>query len=176
MIYFDMDGVLADFDWGVKNLLGMPCYAQGDRKKPHRFDDQLFTAIRECGDFYLRLPPIEDGVRLFEHAVRLCGPSNVAILTGIPRPERNIPEAADNKRAWCEKCLPCQVEVIAVPRREKPDYARSRDDVLIDDFAANIKEWEKAGGTGVLFTDFGSAEKKLMDVWTLAQLMPDELP
>ena len=43
-IYFDMDGVLADFDRGVKELLGQSPINQADKTEAQ--DDEMFQAMR----------------------------------------------------------------------------------------------------------------------------------
>ena len=56
-IYFDMDGVLADFDRGVRDMCQMEA---GDQEAPDReeHDDLMFAAIAATPHFYLRLEPI----------------------------------------------------------------------------------------------------------------------
>ena len=43
-IYFDMDGVLADFNRGVKEILGIEPMDQDSATKD--YDDRLFQAIK----------------------------------------------------------------------------------------------------------------------------------
>jgi len=58
-IYFDLDGVLADFDRGVRELCGMEPVDQNNKNKGD--DDRLFEAIRAVEHFYNsapRCPPL----------------------------------------------------------------------------------------------------------------------
>ena len=56
-IFFDMDGVLVDFNGGQKRLLGIEPISQ--EKKKSEDDDRLFSLMREYGHFYRDLEPIE---------------------------------------------------------------------------------------------------------------------
>ncbi|MBQ3863905.1 MAG: hypothetical protein II790_07700, partial [Schwartzia sp.] len=73
------------------------------------------------------------------------------ILSGIPKPRRGITTAADDKSEWVRRNLGEHIKVNIVYREEKKNYVTGRDCILIDDYEKNIKEWEKAGGTGILF-------------------------
>ena len=47
-IYFDMDGVLADFDRGVRELCNMEPLPQSE-DFPVGYDDELWRKVREAG-------------------------------------------------------------------------------------------------------------------------------
>ena len=51
-------------------------------------------------------------------------------------------------------------KVHIVQRREKKDFAK-KDVILIDDHSKNIREWEAAGGTGVVHKNVNSTIKQL---------------
>ena len=50
-----------------------------------------------------------------------------------------------------------------VLRAQKKDYATSdeKPNVLIDDYIKNIREWESAGGIGILHKDVGKTINEL---------------
>ena len=149
--FFDMDGVLVDFSLGVKELLNIEPIPQGTKKKPKDYDDILFTKIKEHKNFYRELKEIPEGIELFKYVVEKIGIENVEVLTGVPKPTRNIPEAPQNKIDWCKEHLPYPVKINPVLRKDKPLFITGKDSILIDDYNSNIKEWVKAGGTGFLF-------------------------
>ena len=142
-VYFDMDGVLADFAKGLRDMCGMDAPVQGAGS-----DDAVFDAIRRIPHFYLNLEPNQGVVDLFRMLDDIEGIS-CAVLTGIPKPSRGIADAEQDKREWVERHLGPETEFIAVERRHKADYAK--DSILIDDYPPNIGEWEAAGGCGILF-------------------------
>ncbi len=147
IIYFDMDGVLADFDRGVKELLDLEPIDQGNHTAEQ--DDVMFSRMREIGHFYGKLEPIPGSIDLFMEVYSKYG-DRCRILSGIPKSSRGIDTAAEDKRAWVRRYLDEDVIVNTVLRAEKPQFATGSNDYLIDDFTKNISEWESAGGTGIL--------------------------
>ena len=151
-IYFDMDGVLADFWNGVRELCGLEPPDQNNPGKDKKSsDEKMFNSIKSVDNFYLKLKPIEEGVRLFMNLQKSYGKDKVAILTGIPKPERGIIQASDDKKEWVRKYLGKDVEVNTVLAREKKNYCKGFGYMLIDDYKKNIDEWENVGGIGYRF-------------------------
>ncbi len=153
-IYFDMDGVLADFDRGLREMCGMEPQEQGN----DAVDDMVFAAVRAVPHFYLNLKPVEGMLELFGE-VRSAYGGRVEILTGVPSARRGIVDASSDKVEWVGRYLGKDVVVHTVARKEKRDYAEGC--ILIDDFEKNIGEWKAAGGEGVLFTSVQSARETL---------------
>ena len=60
-LYLDCDGVLAAFDRGATEILGLPPKAFQARHNPGLFSKKQATAP----DFYARLPLMPDAMRLF---------------------------------------------------------------------------------------------------------------
>ena len=164
-IYFDMDGVLADFERGVRELCGMEPARQDQTWTPGS-DDAMWVAIREAEHFYDRLEMMPGAKELFDRLYERYG-DRVEILTGVPKPKRNIPEAGDDKTRWVHRLLGEDIRVNVVLREEKPNYCRNRDCILIDDFDENINSWEESGGTGILFTTAEDAKKTLEEMGIL---------
>ena len=143
-IYFDMDGVLADFDSGVEDLCSLPRPSlDHDSSEQNR---RMWEAIREYGHFYYQLDPMPGAIEMF-NAVYDRYQDRCEILTGIPKPKRNIPEAAQDKVDWVRKYLNDTVVVNTVLREEKINYCFGPQDVLIDDYTKNGLEWRNKGGT-----------------------------
>ena len=150
-IYFDMDGVLADFDRGVKELCNMDPLPQSE-DQPVGYDDELWSKVREAGHFYDKLEIIPGSKELFDYVYNKYG-DKCEILTGVPKPRRGITTAGDDKISWVRRLLSKNIKVNIVWREDKPDYCTGKDCILIDDYELNIREWENCGGTGLLFSD-----------------------
>ena len=158
-IYFDMDGVLADFDGGVIEFCGF-----GDVKSRAELtkeqDDLMWEKIKAVPHFYDRIKPLEDGVGLFFKLYELYG-DKCELLTGIPKPKRGIVSAPEDKINWAHRVLSPEIKVIPVYRENKKDYCSGPDCILIDDMKSNIDSWSEYGGTGILYTDAASASEEL---------------
>lgn len=161
-IYFDMDGVLADFDRGVRELCNMEPLPQSENL-PAGYDDELWSKVRETGHFYDKLDLIPGVKELFDYVYNKYG-DKCEILTGVPKPRRGITTAGDDKINWVRRLLSNDVVVNIVWREDKPDYCSGKDCILIDDYELNIREWENCGGTGVLFNDAASVMVRLKTI------------
>ncbi len=149
-IYFDMDGVLADFDRGVIELCGMKPMDQANRTPEE--DNALWEKIREVGHFYDKLEMMPRAKELFDAVYGKYG-NRCEILTGIPKPKRGIVTAGEDKKNWAYILLSQDVVVNIVFREQKPEYCSGKDCFLIDDLKKNILSWEEIGGSGILHTD-----------------------
>ena len=149
-IYFDMDGVLVDFNGGVMDMFQIDA---GNQEDPGReeLDDRMFAAIAAMPHFYLKLKPIEGTLDILKELIPRYG-SRVEILTGVPKPFRKVYTAAEDKTEWVREYVSKDIVVNAVLRREKMQFARGPGSILIDDMKMNIREWTEAGGTGIIFT------------------------
>lgn len=117
-LYLDCDGVLADFDRGATELLGMAPRQFEKRKGMGAF----WAALARHGDFYASLPLMPDARRLFD-AVRHLEP---IILTGLPRGNW----AAPQKVRWAAKHFP-GTRILTVMAVDKRNHCRAGD-ILID--------------------------------------------
>lgn len=149
-IFFDLDGVMADFDRGVHELCGMDAFSHED-DPAYNFDDEMWVRIKEVGHFYDKLELMPGAKKLFDDLYARYG-SKCEILSGIPKPKRGITTAGQDKINWVRRMLSDDVVVNIVYKEDKPDYCTGRDCILIDDLPANIMAWEKMGGTGIINT------------------------
>jgi len=149
-LFLDLDGVLVDFDAGVKRVTGnLP-----SELSPRRMWPQLARA----DGFYEHLDWLPDGRRLWT-AVEPLRPT---ILTGLPMGKWAEPQ----KRAWCARELGAEVPVITCMSRDKAARAneavpRGRTPVLVDDRERLRESWELMGGLFVHHTDAESTLRAL---------------
>ncbi len=144
-IYFDMDGVLADFARGVQELCHMEAPPQEGHKEEN---DKMWARIRSIGNFYDRLELMPGAKEMFDKLYKTYG-SKVEILTGVPKPEKGILTAEKDKINWVRRLLSDKVVIHTVLRREKKNFCEGEGCILIDDLKKNIEEWKKQGGTGI---------------------------
>jgi 5'(3')-deoxyribonucleotidase len=155
-LYLDCDGVLANFDSGAAEILGMSPDKFQRRYNPGLFWKKLATAP----DFYANLPLMPDAMRLFE-AVRHLDP---VILTGLPRGNW----AAPQKVRWAAEHFP-GTRIITCMAVDKRKHAQEGD-VLVDDTLKHRHLWEEAGG---IFVHHKNAEDTLKELSHLFPLNVD---
>lgn len=138
-IYLDMDGLLADYEGGLKDTakeLGVP---EDDGKA-------IWNKINSNPEeWWSNLKPIPEGIKIFD-AIKDKEPS---VLSAAGTNERT----KQGKLEWLKKngLSPYLKEIIFVNNKSaKKKYAKGGD-VLIDDRPDNVADWEMEGGTSYLF-------------------------
>ncbi len=147
-IFFDMDGVLADFEMGVRDLCGFNPPNQNEEVDPN-VDEQMWAAIRGVEHFYDKLELMPDAKELFDAVYKKYG-DRCEILTGIPKEKRGITTAAEDKIKWVRRLLSEDIKVNIVYKEDKPKFCTGKGCILIDDRKQNIMDWKKMGGSGFL--------------------------
>jgi len=143
-LFLDADGVLADFDAGAQQLLGM---------KPKAFIAKygrgaFWKRLANAKNFYGSLPQMPDARRLFD-AVKHLDPT---ILTGLPLGKW----AAPQKVEWAAEHFP-GVPIITCMAADKHKHMHPGD-VLVDDREKHRAVYEAAG---VVFVHHKNAEDSL---------------
>ena len=130
-LFLDADGVLADFDEGVRRLLGMT--ARQYEAKHGR--GAFWKRLAQAQNFYGTLPEMHDARLLFD-GVRHLEPT---ILTGLPVGGW----AAPQKIEWTAEHFP-GVPIVTCMARDKHKHMRPGD-VLVDDRENHRALYEEAG-------------------------------
>jgi len=144
-LFLDVDGVLADFDGGVRALLGSGPEAY---EKAHG-RGSFWKHLARAPDFYGTLELLPDAEHLVE-AVRHLRPT---LLTGLPIGNW----AAPQKRRWAARHFP-NLDIITCMARDKWRHANPGD-VLVDDRLTARAPWkERAQG---IFIHHNSAADSL---------------
>jgi len=151
-LFLDCDGVLADFDAGARQLLGMP---PADFEARHG-RGEFWKRLARHGNFYGDLEEMPDAQELFL-AVKHLKPT---ILTGLPLGTW----AAPQKERWAARHFP-GVPIITTMARQKHLHME-RGDVLVDDRQNHRHLWENAGG---IFVHHKSAADSITQ---LAEIFP----
>jgi len=152
-LFMDLDGVLVDFNRGVRSITGR----EASELHPRR----MWPLIARTKGFYEKLDWMADGKELWD-AVRKFHP---VVLTGLPMGKWAEPQ----KRSWCARELGPDVAVITGMSRDKADLAgrwmeenheAGKIPVLIDDRLKIREPWEAAGGIFILhLTTLNSMEE-----------------
>ena len=157
IIYFDMDGVLADFK-GYLIANNIPYVTHNTTDKAA--DEHMWECIKKVDRFYYQLSPMPGVIELFkELSKEYC----CEILSAIPKPHWGLVGTGEDKRDWVAKYLGEDVPVHIVYREEKKEYVKNRKCILIDDLDKNIMEWNECGGTGILFEGVETFDKSLIE-------------
>jgi hypothetical protein len=149
-LFLDADGVLADFDEGVRRLLGM--YPREFEKKHGR--GAFWKRLAAAKNFYGTLPEMPDAQLLFEQVKHL----KPTILTGLPLGNW----AAPQKVEWAAEHFP-GVPIITCMARDKHKHMHAGD-VLVDDRENHRTTYEAAG---VIFVHHRSAQDSLRQLSTI---------
>lgn len=147
VIYCDMDGVLVDFDAGVKQTLP---HVQTEEVSPYKYtlDTEDWRTIDSTPYWWYNLKPEKD----FKELWSFIGKHNVFILSAIPhtRGGSSNPDAVRKQKImWCKKWLGISERRVIISERQlKKLYAKVNGvpNILIDDTRLNIDEWKQAGG------------------------------
>ena len=155
-IYCDLDGVLVD-------LMGWFCVTYTPPTCKPIFIDRYFEAakpemVKEHPHMYRDLPWTKDGKQLWAY----IGKHNPNILSAYSETFKNSPA---DKLVWISNNLrPSPNQKHIVLRKQKQLYAVQKDgtpNILIDDFAANTKEWTAKGGVAIHHKDAASTIAQL---------------
>ena len=149
-LYVDLDGVLADFDRGVHEALGV----SPDSLHPR---DMWPALARVPGGFFRTLAPMSDASLLWAHCNAF---ESVSILSGVPMGKWAEPQ----KRLWCQDFLGLSGDrIIICLARDKYKFC-SPGAVLVDDRITHQEAWECAGGTFILHVDAKTSITRLKEL------------
>lgn len=160
-IFCDLDGVLVDFDKGVKQKTGMS-YDNYLKSKQNTKDgeNQLWDILKSDGSIWWEtLPWTIDGHVLWNYLKN----KHITILTSG---NANIlgDTSEKGKKGWVIKNLNSLLPVIVTPTsNDKQKYAAPYH-ILVDDKPLNITQWESKGGIGILHKSANDSVNKLKTI------------
>ena len=141
-IYFDLDGVFADFFGEFAKKCGVSSY------KEYGQDFKVFLDYCEKHihgtDFFLHLPKFEQTDKILEATSKNFGEFFI-LSSPLAGDEENT---ARLKKEWCSKNLHIKPSEVIISKT-KTDYAEGN--ILIDDFGPNLEKWVAAGGIGIKY-------------------------
>lgn len=178
-VFFDMDGVIADFDKFVKNILNdnginkpSKILNEDEKTKKAMFWKKIITTYPKC---WLEFEMIAGIEKIIENLSRH---ENVTlyILSSIPSLKHKLLENFDTetykkiikdcKTEWLKKNnLFNYFKKIFLVDNDKIKYMITGEkNILIDDRTSNIDDWESNEGIGILFQTVNQLESDLKEV------------
>ncbi len=149
-----MDGVLADFERGCCEMFPMESFVWTEDK---------WEDMKRFPHFYRDLKPIEGAIDFITELIKKYG-DRVEILSAVPKKERGLDNASQDKIDWVKEWIPEEIKINLVLREQKEKFCNGKTDVLVDDYDININEWIEKGGSGVLFTSVKDAMEKIKTI------------
>lgn len=148
-VFFDLDGVLANFDKAAEETIGT------DNIYKFEFvhgQEAFWRALNTNQTFFRDMEVMPGALRMLNavRSTKLFTPIN--ILTALPKVGAATVDA--HKRHWVAHKLGRYgaLPVITCLTHEKPDFCNPGD-VLVDDRAVNKAAWEAKGGRYIVHTD-----------------------
>jgi 5'(3')-deoxyribonucleotidase len=145
-VYCDMDGVIADFELGYKELTGIDLQVE----KPE--GEEFWNPIARAGvAFWAGLKWMPDGQQLWDY----LKPLQPDLLSAPSREQ----SSRIGKAVWVKHKIP-GTKLILRYASQKKELA-SPNSILIDDRIQNIEDWESTGGIGILHTSAANTINQL---------------
>lgn len=161
-IYLDMDGVVADWNQGVYDILG---WVKADANA--HYDPKDWKKVTDNKRIYGQLPVMDKAEELANLARRFRDELGwqVLFLTAVPK-GNDVHWAFWDKCQWAQKYFP-DIPVHFGPfAKQKCEHCKTGD-ILVDDRRSNCSEWRDAGGIAieVIGPDLGPAISELSQIF-----------
>lgn len=157
VVALDMDGVLVDFDKGMKTVFGIDTShmnkSSADMTPEEKIQKKImYSKLQNNGHiFWKHLDPMPQAFDLFNFVKENY---DWYILTAYTTSGKE--DCVDGKIHWVKNFLnitPSNDNFICIRSVEKQDYvshkAESKQSILIDDRIRNIHQWQEKGGIGI---------------------------
>ena len=167
-IFCDMDGVLTNFEKRFKEL-----DSNTENLSPSEYDAKhgkwsIWDLIDDGVKWWSDMEWMPDGQKLWQWLM----PYKVTILSAPSKQQTS----RDGKLIWLKRNLHIKQNFYTVnPRKWKPHYkiifnkdkwkfARSKNDILIDDTKSKVDAWRAAGGTAIHHISASKTIRELKDI------------
>lgn len=143
-----MDGVLVNFEGGYQKKIGKTLKEVVESEGESAARDNYTKAGVQ---FWANLEWIEGGKELWDASSTLFQRVCILSSAGTTDPEKGK-MVAEGKRLWLRKNIPDidYSKVFIVNGKHMKKHHADKNAILVDDVAVTIKEWNQAGGFGIL--------------------------
>lgn len=158
-IYLDMDGVVADWQQRVREILGR------ELEQGRRWPDRDWRRLVGFQRLYRELPLMPEAKYLVGQIKILAQQQDrdLCFLTAVPK-NNDFPWAFQDKVHWANYHFP-GIPVWFGPYSQDKQLRSAAGEILIDDREINIQQWQEHGGSGILYRDpAGSVLSQLEDL------------
>ena len=155
--YFDMDGVLANFDSMVPNNSNLNHPSEDLSPEERIAKTQFWRKVEQTPNFWRDIPVMQNAEHMLSVAQNV---GEIFILSKTPGAkhfitgDKYVEFVANEKRKWVLKHLNnfFDAEHIIICKTAKGALIHpTHTDILVDDRQENINEWIEQGGRGILF-------------------------
>lgn len=159
IIYFDMDGVLADFEAGFLKVAGVDLSLLG----PDVFaDKETKDKVFAHPTFFLDLPVLPGAKDMVAYAMGFDADVQVLTATGFS----NESAVMAQKHEWIHTHFPEIKDIHTVPKSDMKSGYAWPDIILIDDrLEKSIIPFREKGGIGIHHTSPANTKRELDKVW-----------
>ena len=152
-LYIDFDGVVLDTI--------TPMYKMLEEEKIDRKDSEKvveFLKRTDYNEIIKKSPEINNSISAIKKIID-SNKFNVNILTHVVTLEEGVVKTEFIRKYFKD------ITMILVPKQiSKTKMVHTKDSILVDDYAGNLRSWEKEGGIPVRFsTKLNSKEFKVVD-------------
>ncbi len=144
-VYFDMDGVLADFEGGFYKISGTTVNDVTD--------EEMWASIGAYGKakFFSELEWMAGGKEIWQYASDNF--PKVKILSALGRSDKIDKQTTQGKLMWIRHNIPSLQldDIILVDNKHRKRHYCKQGDIIIDDTSVVIDEWTERGGVGILY-------------------------
>ena len=168
--FFDMDGVITDFDSMHPDSVRFN-HPSSELSESERAAKTQFWKDIEKNESFWRDMPMITGAEDMISAASQCG--EVFILSKTPGTkhfesgQKYVDFVASEKRKWVLKNLRQYFDenhIIICDGDKAALIHPTQNDILVDDRAENINGWNKSGGRGILFTGSSIAKEIILQI------------
>ncbi len=168
-IYFDMDGVLVNFDTNAAGGANLNHPSETLSPELKALKTQFWQKIEQNKNFWHDIPVMPRITELLSTAKQY---SELFVLSKTPGAhhfvsgQTYVDFVANEKRNWIAEHLSEFFDanhVIICDGAKGKLIHPTKDDILVDDRKENIDEWISQGGTGVLFKNAIDAKNLLIE-------------